>query len=119
VKPDLFPSGVAKSVLTLFLVKYMNALDCAVVKNPLAEPPSTCQSNRLGGGLTALDRRHVENLDSLLRGDPVGNSAPRVVLRSAGHSELPQPPWRRRRRAMEVGKARFGENRVKLIMTIR
>jgi hypothetical protein len=34
------------------------------------------------------------------------NSAPRVVLRSAGLSELPQPLWRQRRRAMEVGKAR-------------
>jgi hypothetical protein len=57
-------------------------------------------------GLTALDRKNVENLDSLLQEGPVGNSASRVVLRSAGHSELPQPPWRRRRRAMEVGKAR-------------
>jgi hypothetical protein len=50
--------------------------------------------------------RDVESLDSLLRKGPVGNSAPRVVLRSAGHSELPQPPLRRRRRAKEVGKVR-------------
>jgi hypothetical protein len=65
-----------------------------------------------------LDSRHVENLDSLLREGPVGNSAPRVVLRLADHSELPQPPWRRRRRAMEVGKVGFEENKVKLIMMI-
>jgi hypothetical protein len=54
-----------------------------------------------------LDERHVDNLDSLLREGPVENSAPRVVLRSAGHSELPQPPRRRMRRAVEVGKVRF------------
>jgi hypothetical protein len=93
-------------VLTLSSVEHTNALGCAVVENSLAEPHSTGRSNRLGGGgLTALDRRHVENPDSCSGRDPIGNSAPRVVLRSAGHSELPQPPWRRRSRAMEVGKA--------------
>jgi hypothetical protein len=40
-------------VLTLLLVKHTNALDRAVVRNPLAEPPSTGRSNCLGGGLTA------------------------------------------------------------------
>jgi hypothetical protein len=80
-------------VLTLSSVEHTNALGCAVVENPLAEPPSTGRSNRLGG-LTALDRRHVENPDSCSGRDPIGNSAPRVVLRSACHSELPQPPWR-------------------------
>jgi hypothetical protein len=49
VKPDRFPSGVAKSVLTLFSVEHTNALDREVVGNPLAEPPSTGRSNRLGG----------------------------------------------------------------------
>jgi hypothetical protein len=47
-------------LLTLFSVEHMNALDRAVVGNPLTEAPSTGRSNRLGGGLTALDRRHVE-----------------------------------------------------------
>jgi hypothetical protein len=49
----------------VFSVKHMNALARTVVGNPLAEP-------RRGGGvvLTALDRRHVENLDSLLREGP-------------------------------------------------
>jgi hypothetical protein len=70
VKPDVFPSGVAKSVLTLFLVEHTNALDHAVIRNQLAETPSTGRSNRLGGGLTALDRRDVKNLDSLLREGP-------------------------------------------------
>jgi hypothetical protein len=70
VKPDLFPNEVAKSVWMLFLVEHMNALDCAVVGNPLAEPPSTGRSNRMGGGLTTLDRRYVEHLDSLLREGP-------------------------------------------------
>jgi hypothetical protein len=70
VKPDLVPSGVAKSVLTLFLVEHTNALDCAVVSNQLTETPSTGRSNRLGAGLTALDRRDVESLDSLLREGP-------------------------------------------------
>jgi hypothetical protein len=36
-------------VLTLFSVEHTNALDRAVVGNPLAEPPSTGRSNRLGG----------------------------------------------------------------------
>jgi hypothetical protein len=49
VKPDLFPSGVAKSVLTLFSGEHMNALDRAVIGNPLVEPPSMGRSNRLGG----------------------------------------------------------------------
>jgi hypothetical protein len=44
--------------------------------------------------------------------DPVGNSAPRVVLRSVGHSERPQSPWRRRRRTIRVGKARVWRNKV-------
>jgi hypothetical protein len=71
VKPDLVPSGVAKSVLTLFPVEHTSALDRAVVGNPLAETPSTGRSNHLeGAGLTALDRRDVENLDSLLREGP-------------------------------------------------
>jgi hypothetical protein len=35
-----------------------------------------------------------------------------------GHSELPQPSQRRRRRAIEVKKLGFGENKVKLIMMI-
>jgi hypothetical protein len=70
VKSDLVPSGVAKSVLMLFSVEHTNALDRAVVGNHLTEPPSTGRSNRMGGGLTALDRRHVENLDSLLSEGP-------------------------------------------------
>jgi hypothetical protein len=70
VKPDLFPSGVAKSVLTLFSVRHTNALDRVVVGNQLTGPPSPSRSNRLGGGLTALDRRNAENLDSLLREGP-------------------------------------------------
>jgi hypothetical protein len=65
-----FPSGVTKSVLTLFSVEHTNALDHTIVGNPLVEPPSTGRSNCLGGGLTALDKRHVENLDSLLREGP-------------------------------------------------
>jgi hypothetical protein len=93
-------------VLTLFPVEHTSALDRAVVRNQLTETLSTGRSNRLGAGLTALDRRDTENLDSLLRRDPVRNSAPRVVLRLAGHSELPQLSWTRRR-AKEVGKARF------------
>jgi hypothetical protein len=64
------PSGVAKSVLMLFPVEHMNAQDRAVVRNQLTETPSTCLSNRLGGVLTALDRRDIENLDSLLREGP-------------------------------------------------
>jgi hypothetical protein len=44
-------------VLTLFSAK---VLDRAVVGDPLVEPPSTGRSNRLGGGLTALDKTHVE-----------------------------------------------------------
>jgi hypothetical protein len=35
----------------------------------------------------------------------------------ADHSELPQPP-RGRRKAMEVEKLEFGENKIKLVMTI-
>jgi hypothetical protein len=54
-------------MLTLILVEHTNALDRVVVRNQLAETPSTDRSNRLGAGLTALDRRDVESLDSLLR----------------------------------------------------
>jgi hypothetical protein len=36
-------------LLTLFSVEHMNALDRAVVGNPLAEPPRTGRSKRLGG----------------------------------------------------------------------
>jgi hypothetical protein len=57
-------------LLTLFPVKHTNALDRAVVRNQLAQTPSTGRSNRLGGGLTALVRRDVESLDSLLREGP-------------------------------------------------
>jgi hypothetical protein len=57
-------------VLTLFPVEHTSALDRAVVGNQLAETPSTSRSNRLGGGLTALDRRNTENLDSPLREGP-------------------------------------------------
>jgi hypothetical protein len=53
-------------VLTLFTVEHTSALDRAVVGNPLAELPSTGRSYRLGGGLTVLDRKNAENLDSLL-----------------------------------------------------
>jgi hypothetical protein len=48
VKTRSLPSGVAKSVLTLFSAKHTNALDRAVIRNPLAEPPNTGRSNRLG-----------------------------------------------------------------------
>jgi hypothetical protein len=34
--------------LTLFSVEHTNVLDCAVVRNPLAELPRTGRSNRLG-----------------------------------------------------------------------
>jgi hypothetical protein len=57
-------------LLTLFLVEHTNALDRAVIRKQLAETPSTGRSNRLGGGLTSLDRRDVESLDSLLREGP-------------------------------------------------
>jgi hypothetical protein len=53
-----------------FPVEHTNVLARTVVGNPLTEPPNTGRSNRLGTGLTALDRRHVENLDSLLREGP-------------------------------------------------
>jgi hypothetical protein len=53
-------------MLTLFPVEHTSALDRAVVRNQLADTPSTGRSNRLGGSLTALDRRDTENLDSLL-----------------------------------------------------
>jgi hypothetical protein len=53
-------------MLMIFLVEHTNALDRAVVGNHLAKSPSTGQFNSLGGGLTALDRRHIEKLDSLL-----------------------------------------------------
>jgi hypothetical protein len=53
-------------LLTLFPVEHTSALDRAVIGNPLAELPSTGRSNRLGAGLTALDRKNAENLDSLL-----------------------------------------------------
>jgi hypothetical protein len=56
--------------LTLFPVEHTSPLDRAVVGNQLAETPSTGRSNRLGGGLTALDRRDAENLDSLLQEGP-------------------------------------------------
>jgi hypothetical protein len=36
-------------LLTLFSVEHTNALDCAVVRNPLTEPPNTGRSNCLGG----------------------------------------------------------------------
>jgi hypothetical protein len=70
VKPDLPPSGVAKSVLTPFPVEHTSALDRVVIGNPLAETPSSGRSNHLGGDLTTLDRRDTENLDSLLREGP-------------------------------------------------
>jgi hypothetical protein len=58
-------------LLTFFLVEHTSALDRAVVKNSLVELPSTGRFNRLGGrGLTALDRKNAENLDSLLREGP-------------------------------------------------
>jgi hypothetical protein len=57
-------------VLTLFLVEHTNALDRAVIRNQHVETPSTGRSDGLGGGLTALDRREVEILDSLLREGP-------------------------------------------------
>jgi hypothetical protein len=66
----MFPSGVAKSVLTLFPVEHTSALDRAVVKYLLVEVPSTGRSNRPRGGLTALDRNVVENLRSLPREGP-------------------------------------------------
>jgi hypothetical protein len=53
-------------VLMLFMVEHTNVLARAVVGNPLAEPPGTGRYNRLGADLTAFDRRHVENIDSLL-----------------------------------------------------
>jgi hypothetical protein len=40
-------------------------------------------------GLNTLDRKDIENLVSLLWEGPIRNSAPRVVLRSEGHLELP------------------------------
>jgi hypothetical protein len=57
-------------LLTLFPVEHTNALDRAVVEYQLAETTSTGRSNCLGAGLTALDRRDAENLDSLLREGP-------------------------------------------------
>jgi hypothetical protein len=50
-------------LLTLFLVEHTRALDGAVVGNHLGEISSKC-------GLTALNRRDVENLESLLREGP-------------------------------------------------
>jgi hypothetical protein len=54
----------------LFSVEHKNELDHAVVGNPLVELLSTGRSNRLGGGLTTLDMKNAENLDSLLREGP-------------------------------------------------
>jgi hypothetical protein len=56
-KNHIFPSGVAKSVLTLFLVEHMSVLDHAVVGNPLVETSSIGRSNRLGGGSNRLGQR--------------------------------------------------------------
>jgi hypothetical protein len=42
------PSHGKRFLLMLFSVEHTNALDRAVVGNPLAEPPSTGRSNRLG-----------------------------------------------------------------------
>jgi hypothetical protein len=39
---------------------------------------------------------------------------PRVVLRSAGHSELPQLPWRRSRRSKGIGKVRVWRKNSKI-----
>jgi hypothetical protein len=57
-------------LLTLFVVEHTNALKRAVIRYQLTETPSTGRSNRLGGGLTALDRRNAESLVSLLREGP-------------------------------------------------
>jgi hypothetical protein len=87
-------------------VKHTSALDHAVVDITSSWFPAQAGLTTLGAGLTALDRNIAENLRSLPREGPVRDNAPRVVLRSACHSELPQPSWRRRRRAKEVGKSR-------------
>jgi hypothetical protein len=42
------PSHRKRFLLTLFSVEHTNALDRAIVGNPLTEPPSTGRSNRLG-----------------------------------------------------------------------
>jgi hypothetical protein len=47
-KTKSIPSGVAKSVLTLFPVEHMSVLDRAVVEYHLVEVLSTGQSNHLG-----------------------------------------------------------------------
>jgi hypothetical protein len=67
---SFFPSEVAESVLTLFLVEHTCALDGTVVENHLGETSSTGRSNHLGAGVTALGRRNAENLDLLLQEGP-------------------------------------------------
>jgi hypothetical protein len=61
-----------KNSVDAFSVEHTNALDRAIVRNPLAETPSMGRSNRLGGGLTALDRRDVENQFTAPGGTPSG-----------------------------------------------
>jgi hypothetical protein len=83
--PHHFSLKSKYTLLTLFLVEHTNALDRAVITYQLAETPSTGRSNRLGGGLTALDRRDVESLDSLLR------EGPRREQCAWGCSEIDRP----------------------------
>jgi hypothetical protein len=72
-------------VLTLFLVEHTSALDRAVVRNPLVEVPSTSRSNCQGGRSNHLGQKcRRKTLIHCSGRDPIGNSVPRVVLRSAG-----------------------------------
>jgi hypothetical protein len=63
LQPFFLSRPLETVLLTLFLVEHTCALDRAVVGNHLGEISSKC-------GLTALNRRDVENLESLLREGP-------------------------------------------------
>jgi hypothetical protein len=64
------------------------------------------------GDLTALVKDVVENLNSLLQEGPVGNSAPRVFLRSARPLRTSSTAMETKERSNVVGKSRVYRNKV-------
>jgi hypothetical protein len=106
------PSGVAKTVLTLFSVEHTNVLARAVVGNPLAEPPSTGRSNRLG----RVARRKPRF--AALGRTPSGT----MRLGLSWYRQATQNSLNRRGdeggEQWRLGKLGFRENKVKLIMAI-
>jgi hypothetical protein len=106
------PSGVTKSVLTLFSVEHTNVLDRAVVRNQLAGPPSM-------GRLTALDRRNAEKPRFAA---PGGTPSGTVRLGLSWDRQATQNSLNRRGdeggEQWRLEKLGFGENKVKLIMII-